>query len=211
MTDGRKPPVFVVDDDAAARDSLGVLLESAGLTVETFASALDFLDAYDPSAPACLALDVRMPDIDGLEALRRLRAMPADQLKVIMITGHGDIDMAVAAMKAGAADFIEKPFDDEQFLERVQTLVAETAELSQRHQSDTETRARLAELTPRERDVLDQVLDGHPNKVIAYNLGISARTVEIHRGRVMQKMQARTLSQLLRMVLRAGVDSEADG
>ncbi len=200
--------VFVVDDDEAIRDSLAALLESDGLNVQTFEAATPFLDFYDPQVAGCLALDVHLPDMNGLEALRRLREIPADRLMVIVITGQGDIETAVAAMKGGASDFISKPFNDEEFLERVHALLAESEERRQRGETLDGIRARVAELTPRERDVLDQLVDGHPNKVIAYNLGISARTVELHRARVMQKMEARTVSHLMRMAAEAGLLAE---
>lgn len=197
--------VFVVDDDEAVRDSLTALLESDGLSVRTFEAATPFLEFYDPQVAGCLALDIHLPDMNGLDALRRLREIPADRLMVIMITGEGDIGTAVAAMKIGAADFIEKPFDHEEFLKRVHALLAESEARRQRGESLDGINARVGDLTPRERDVLNQLVDGHPNKVIAYNLGISARTVELHRARVMQKMEARTVSHLMRMAAEAGL------
>jgi len=204
MSQDQQATVFVVDDDDALRDSLEALLESAGMSVRSYASAPEFLEDYDPREAGCLALDNRMPGMSGIDLLQRLRDLPADRLRVIMITGHGDIDTAVAAMKAGAVDFIEKPFADEDFIERVQEHLS-AAEAKRRHdEGDDAIKARLDELTPRERDVFDQIVEGHPNKIIAYHLGISTRTVEVHRARVMQKMAARTLSQLVRMALRVG-------
>lgn len=197
--------MFVVDDDDAIRDSLEALLESVDLEVRSFAAAKPFLDAYDPSEAGCLALDVHLPDMNGVEVLRQLRAMPADRLKVIVITGDGDIEMAVEAMKIGASDFIEKPFDDEAFLERVRALLDEAVDSSRDADMRDEATARLDALTPRERDVLLEIVAGHPNKVIAYHLGISPRTVELHRARVMQKFEATSASQLVRLALQAGV------
>jgi two-component system response regulator FixJ len=201
------PTVFIVDDDDAVRDSLGALVESAGLTAESFASGMQFLDAIGPERAGCVLLDVQMPDLGGLEIQERLAAnQPA--LRVIIITGHGDVPLAVKAMKAGAVDFIEKPFDDGVLLDCVQRALAE----SQRGQVGEAAAAGiegLGQLTPRERDVLHQLIVGNPNKVIAYELGISPRTVEVHRARVMEKMQAKSLSHLVRMALAAGVDPEA--
>jgi two-component system response regulator FixJ len=200
------PTVFIVDDDDAVRDSLGALVESAGLTAEPFASGIQFLDALGPERTGCVLLDVQMPDLGGLEIQERLAAsQPA--LHVIIITGHGDVPLAVKAMKAGAVDFIEKPFDDGVLLDCVQRALAE----SQRGQAGEAAAAGLeglGQLTPRERDVLHQLIVGNPNKVIAYELGISPRTVEVHRARVMEKMQAKSLSHLVRMALAAGVDPE---
>jgi two-component system response regulator FixJ len=200
------PTVFIVDDDDAVRDSLGALLESAGLTAESFASGTRFLDALGPDRIGCVLLDVQMPDLGGLEIQERLAASQSG-LRVIIITGHGDVPLAVRAMKAGAVDFIEKPFDDGVLLDCVQRALAE----SQRGQAGEAAAAGLeglGQLTPRERDVLHQLIVGNPNKVIAYELGISPRTVEVHRARVMEKMQAKSLSHLVRMALAAGVDPE---
>jgi two-component system response regulator FixJ len=200
------PTVFIVDDDDAVRDSLGALVESAGLTAESFASGTRFLDAIGPDRIGCVLLDVQMPDLGGLEIQERLAASQSG-LRVIIITGHGDVPLAVRAMKAGAVDFIEKPFDDGVLLDCVQRALAE----SQRGQAGEAAAAGLeglGQLTPRERDVLHQLIVGNPNKVIAYELGISPRTVEVHRARVMEKMQAKSLSHLVRMALAAGVDPE---
>jgi two-component system response regulator FixJ len=198
-------PIFVVDDDDAVRDSLQALLETEGLIVETFASGQGFLDAYDPSRRGCLLLDVRMPDMTGLELQQKLAARP-HKLSIIIITGHGDIPMAVKAMKAGAIDFIEKPYSDDTILESVNNALASGAPGAGKGAAVTATAARISLLTPREREVLDQLVIGHRNKMIAYELGISPRTVEIHRSRVMAKMQAKSLSQLVRMTLISGND-----
>ena len=198
-------PIFVVDDDDAVRDSLKALLETGGLSVETYASGQEFLDAYDPSRRGCLLLDVRMPDMTGLELQQKLAARP-HKLSIIIITGHGDVPMAVKAMKVGAADFIEKPYSDETILESVHNACESGAPGAGKGTAGEETTARIALLSPREREVLDQLIIGHQNKMIAYELGISPRTVEIHRSRVMAKMQAKSLPQLVRMALTAGID-----
>lgn len=198
-------PIFVVDDDAAVRESLKALLETEGLSVETYGSGQEFLDAYDPSRRGCLLLDVRMPDMTGLELQQKLAARP-HKLSIIIITGHGDVPMAVNAMKAGAVDFIEKPYSDETILGSVNNALESGAPDAGKGTAVEETASRIALLSPRERQVLDQLIIGHQNKMIAYELGISPRTVEIHRSRVMAKMQAKNLSQLVRMALTAGND-----
>lgn len=196
--------IFVVDDDEAVRDSLQALLESAGFTVEVFASGQAFLEVHVPNRSGCLVVDVQMPGMSGLELQRRLAADGVD-LPVIVITGHGDIPMAVKALKAGALDFIEKPFADDSILVSVQHAL-EQAKQGQRQKSLAAYAAgRIALLTAREREVLEQLVIGRSNKVIAYELEISPRTVELHRARVMEKMQARSLSQLVRMALAVGV------
>ncbi len=196
--------VFIVDDDDAVRESLSALLESNGFTTLTFPSALHFLARCDRRANGCLLADVRMPEMDGLELQERVAAEFPD-LAVIIITGHGDVPIAVRAMKAGANDFIEKPFDEETIVGAVRRALEQAAH-TQRHGADsTAAAARLELLTPREREVLQWVVAGLPNKTIGYDLGISARTVEIHRARVMEKMQVRSLSALVRMALAAGV------
>ncbi len=199
-------PVFVVDDDEAVRESLKALIETEGLSVETYASGREFLDAYDPSRRGCLLLDVRMPDMTGLELQQKLAARP-HKLSIIVVTGHGDVPMAVKAMKAGAADFIEKPYSDETILESVTDAIESGAPGAGEGAAVEETVARIALLSRREREVLDQLIIGRQNKMIAYELGISPRTVEIHRSRVMAKMQAKSLPQLVRMALIAGTGS----
>ena len=194
--------VFVVDDDQAMRSSLKWLIESVGLAVESFDSADAFLNSYYPGRAGCLLLDVRMPGMSGLELQEYLNAHHI-QIPVVIITGHGDVHMAVRAMKGGAVDFIEKPFNDELLLdairnalnldERRRGLQAERAELA----------ARLAQLTPREHEVMEMVTDGRSNKEIANALGVSAKTVEAHRARVMEKMQAGSLAELVRMAISA--------
>ncbi|UEM24087.1 response regulator [Skermanella mucosa] len=195
---GRPGTVVVVDDDDAVRDSLQILLESAGFTVEAFASPVEFLASPAPAEAGCLLVDVRMPEMDGIQVQETLNAGNT-QLPVIVMTGHADVPLAVRAMKAGAVDFVEKPFDDEAIIETVRRA------LQLRPAANPEIVQRIAQLTPREREVLEGLVAGHANKVIAYELDISPRTVEIHRARVMEKMQARSLSQLVRMALEAGV------
>jgi two-component system, LuxR family, response regulator FixJ len=198
-------PVYVVDDDDAVRDSLALLLEAAGLRVEAFAGAAEALARCRDQRPACVVTDVRMPEMDGLELQRRLVQLHA-QLPVIVITGHGDVPLAVQAMKAGAVDFIEKPFSDDVILASIEAAVARVRRGAGSSAIVGEFGNRLTRLTPRERDVFHQLIVGHPNKVIAYNLGISARTVEIHRARVMEKMEARSLPELVRLAIEAGVE-----
>ncbi|MDB5734367.1 MAG: response regulator receiver protein [Alphaproteobacteria bacterium] len=200
--------VFVVDDDADIRDSMMMLLEGAGFKVRTFASARQFMADADPKL-GCVVADIRMPDMSGLELQEEI-ARRHSGLPVIIITGHGDVPLAVRAMKAGAIDFIEKPFDDEKMIDSIRRALA--AGLKARSES-ADTRAatdRLALLTPRERDVLDKLVQGRSNKIVAFELGISPRTVEIHRAHIMDKMDASSLSDLVRVVLAAGQDPRAD-
>lgn len=190
--------VYVVDDDHAVRNSLSWLLESVGMRVECFASAGAFLEAFQPDLGGCVVLDVRMPGMSGLELQERLAAAPV-QVPIIVVTGHGDIAMAVRAMKAGAIDFFEKPFNDQMVIERIQQCLEE----NQRSRADRTARLafteRLASLTRRERQVYERVLVGQSNKRIANELGISSKTVEVHRARMMEKMGARSLAQLVAM------------
>jgi len=194
--------IFILDDDAAVRDSLSMLIESAGYQAETFASCREFL-ARPPFPPrACLLLDIHMPEMTGLQ-LQDEMARRGLKLPVIVMTGQADVPVAVRAMKAGALDFIEKPFSDEVMLDSIRNaLTAPVTKLA----GDPVIAQRIAELTPREHDVMLQMIAGNPNKVTAYNLGISPRTVEIHRARVMEKMAARSLSELVRMALAVGLD-----
>lgn len=195
--------VFVVDDDEAVRDSMQVLLELAGHEVKAYPSAEAFLDDFKPAPKTCLVSDVRMPGKDGLALQAELAARGAT-LPIVFITGHGDVPMAVRAMIAGAVDFVEKPFTDEVILGSIRRALAIAGKGPD---ADSPEAAELvATLTPRECDVLNLLVVGHPNKVIAYELGISPRTVEIHRARVMDKMKAPSLSQLVRTALAAGID-----
>jgi FixJ family two-component response regulator len=193
-----EPTVFIVDDDDAVRRFLSGLIESVELRVETFASARDFLDAYEPGRPGCLVLDVRMPGMSGLELQRELADQAID-LPVIILTGHGNVQLAVHAMQAGAIDFVEKPFDNELLLDRIQRAVAENARAGSERIKRIEVTKRIQLLTPREREVLDLVVAGQTNKGIARHLDISERTVEIHRANVMRKMQAKSLASLVKM------------
>lgn len=205
--DGDDQTIFVVDDDEAVRDSLGALLESAGFEVESFGSGADFLDRLDPKRGGCIVLDVRMPGLSGLEIQEKLTEKRI-ALPVIIITGHGDVPIAVQAIKAGAMDFIEKPFGDDIILESVGRALERGRRNKRDASSAVEIEARMARLTPREREVLGQLVIGNPNKIIAYELGISPRTVEIHRARVIEKMEARSLSHLVRLAITAGVVPE---
>jgi two-component system response regulator FixJ len=195
-----KPTVYVVDDDQAVRDGLKALLTVSGYQVEPFDSAESFLAAIDRGATGCAILDIRMPGMNGLELQRELKRRGM-ALPVVIVTGHGDVPLAVAALKAGAVDFIEKPFDSDALLASIEEALRRgAAALAFAFDRDTVT-TRVAQLTPREREVLDLVVAGHPNKVVADRLGIAVRTVEIHRARVMEKMQARNLSELIRMAI----------
>jgi two-component system, LuxR family, response regulator FixJ len=192
--------VFVVDDDDAVRDSLRLLLKSAGMACEVFSSAQQFLSTYEPSQPGCLVLDVRMPGMSGLEMQQELSLRGA-MIPVIFITGHGDIPMAVEAMQHGAFDFLQKPFRDQELLDRVQRALMRDMENRIRLRQTDKIRERLATLSPREREVLELVTQGKANKMVAGDLGVSQRTVEIHRAHVMQKMEAGSLAELVRMMM----------
>ncbi len=192
--------VFVVDDDAAVRDSLSWLIKSAGLIVQTYPTALAFLDAYKEGERGCLIVDVRMPGMSGLE-LQESLSKRRIRVPVIVLTGHGDVPMAVKAIKAGALEFIEKPFDDQMLLDRIQDALEEEKQTKQSEEKRKEILSRLSTLTKREREVFEWVILGSPNKVIAAHLDISCRTIEIHRKRVMEKMNARSLPELVRMGL----------
>ncbi len=195
-----EPTVFIVDDDDAVRRFLTGLIQSIDLKVEAYASAKDFLDAYEPNRPGCLLLDVRMPGMSGLELQRELAERSID-LQVVILTGHGNVPVAVQAMKAGAVDFIEKPFNNELLLDRIQTAVAQSLRSDSEREKHGETLRRLDTLTPRERQVLDLVVTGETNKSIAHRLKISEKTVEIHRAKVMRKMRARSLASLVHMAV----------
>jgi two-component system, LuxR family, response regulator FixJ len=199
----RSPMICVVDDDAAARSSLRLLLKSLGLAATAYDSAAAFLASYDPEQPGCLLLDIRMPGMSGLELQQQLNQR-GTITPIIFITGHGDIAMAVEAMQQGAFDFLQKPFRDQELLDRVQRAIAKDRSIRQELRGDQAIRQRLDSLTAREHDVLGLVADGAPNKIIAHKLGISQRTVEIHRARVMEKMSADSLAQLVHMTIAAG-------
>ena len=199
--------VFIVDDDEAVRDSLGMLMKSIGLDSESFVSAAEFLEAYDPDRAGCLVLDVRMPGLSGIDLQERLAGMHS-MLPVIFITAHGDVPMAVHAMQAGAVDFLQKPFNEQTLLDRVQQALDQDLENRGVLRRREEVRARIESLTPRENEVMGMVAEGKANKVIAIDLGVSERTVEIHRARVMQKMKAESLPHLVRMVMVARQSSD---
>jgi FixJ family two-component response regulator len=192
---------FIVDDDAAVRDSLRLLLRSVGLAAATYDSARTFLNDYDPERSGCLVLDVRMPDMSGLELAEMLREREA-VLPIIFITGHGDVPMAVKAMQLGAMNFIQKPFRDQELLDLISAALKQDAANRRVMDKQQQVRRCLATLTPRECQVLDMLLEGQINKVIAAGLGVSQRTVEIHRSRIMEKMQTHALAELVRLVLK---------
>lgn len=194
-----EPTVFIVDDDGAVRRFLGGLIESIGLRVEIYASAQDFLDTPMPDPPGCILLDIRMPGMSGLEVQKELNRRES-RLPVIILTGHGDVQVAVRAMKAGAVDFVEKPFNNELLLERIQAAVSESAQADARRVRRQEIIVRMEQLTVRERDVLELIAAGETNKGAARRLDISEKTVEVHRARVMEKTQAKSLAGLVRMV-----------
>ncbi|MBP6766334.1 MAG: response regulator [Reyranella sp.] len=192
--------VHVIDDDVDVRQSLAFLLSTAGLAVRVHDSAVAFLKVLPDAQPGCVVTDIRMPEMDGLELQRRLAELKSG-FPVIVMTGHGDVPMAVEAMKAGAVDFIEKPFDDETLLSAIRSALDRHSRNREREDRMVSIRKRLDALSSRERDVLKGLAAGKANKVIAYDLGISARTVEVYRANVMTKMQADSLSELVRMVL----------
>lgn len=192
--------VFVVDDEEAVRDSIALLLRSVGIRSRTFGDAREFLASYQPSEHGCLVLDIRMPRMGGMEVQQELNrrgwAVP-----VIFVTGHGDVPMAVEAMRAGAVDFLQKPFKDDELIRRVQKALEQDLRLREQLSSQEQVRARFDSLSPREREIAERLADGAANKAIAIDLGLSERTVELHRAHVMQKMEARSLAQLVQMVV----------
>ena len=192
------PVVHVVDDDSAMRDSLSFLLETTDIAARTYESALALLDRADRLEPGCILTDVRMPEMNGLEMVRRLSELGVRH-PVIVMTGHADVPLAIEAMRAGVKDFIEKPFDDEALLSSIRSALAEGVEALEQSGQGADLRARLETLSPRERQVLDGLVAGQANKVIAFDLGLSPRTVEVYRANLMTKMQAQSLSELVRM------------
>jgi two-component system response regulator FixJ len=197
--------VYIIDDDRMARESLKGLIESAGLPVQVYESGLNFLDQVDTSMSGCVLLDVRMPDINGMELYAKLKQRDI-LLPVIIVTGHADVAMAVRAMKAGAYDFIEKPYNDALMLERVQNAITYDRDNRRNQQRVATIKACADQLTPREQEVMRYVLNSTQNKVIAAELGISIKTVELHRANLMAKMQARTSTELVRLALIAGLE-----
>jgi two-component system response regulator FixJ len=196
--------VHVIDDDEAVRQSIAFLLRTAAIDVQTYDSAAAFMKSLPDIQFGCIVTDVRMPQMSGLDLLRRLREL-AVKMPVIVITGHGDVPLAVEAMKSGAADFIEKPFDDEVLLASIRSALAAQEQDNRRGAEKAEIEERIASLSNRERQVLEGLVAGLPNKTIAYDLGISPRTVEIYRANVMTKMKALSLSDLVRMALIGGL------
>jgi two-component system response regulator FixJ len=195
--------VHIVDDDEAVRQSLAFMLSTAGIPVRVYESATSFLAGLPMLQAGCLITDVRMPDMTGLELLQQLRGKGI-KLPVIVITGHGDIPLAVEAMKCGALDFIEKPFAEESILRAVRAAQDRTKRLGPRSDEEAQLASRLASLSERERQVLEGLVSGQANKIIAHELGISPRTVEVYRANLMTKMQAKSLSELIRMTLAVG-------
>jgi two-component system response regulator FixJ len=198
-----EPVIHVIDDDEAIRDSLSFLLDTAGWAVRTYESAEAFLAALDGLSPGCVVSDLRMPGLSGLDLIQRLKEMKSS-IPVIVITGHGDVALAVEAMKAGVSDFIEKPFDDEAIISALKVALSRFEDQGQKDAARAIVAKRLDGLSQRERQVLDGLVAGRANKVIAYDLGISPRTVEVYRANLMTKMQASSLSELVRMALLAG-------
>ena len=194
------PVVFVVDDEEAVGDSIAMLLRTVGLTARVYRDPRAFLGDYRPEQPGCLLLDVRMPQMSGLELQQELIRHNVT-LPVVFITGHGDVPMAVEAMRAGALDFIQKPFNDDELIRRVQKALEEDARERELLQRREEIERRWKELTPREREIAGRIADGQANKVVAAELGISVRTAELHRARILQKMGVRSLAQLVRMLV----------
>jgi FixJ family two-component response regulator len=202
----RKPAVYIVDDDDGMRRAVSLLITTVGYTPVAFARASEFLAKYDPAQPGCLILDVRMPEMSGLEVQQQLNRTGA-MLPVILISGHGDIPMAVQAMKDGAFDFLQKPFRDQELIDRINSALKLDAENRQSVDRMADLKSRSESLTPREREVMALVVDGKANKVIAIDLGLSERTVEIHRANVMEKMGARSVAHLVKMHLMLGGDA----
>ena len=199
-----EPAIFVIDDDDAVRQSLEFLLKTAGYAVTGFESAKAFLEILPQLRSGCIITDVRMPEITGIDLLRRIKERGVD-IPVIVITGHGDISLAVDAMKLGAVDFLEKPFDDDQLLAALKSALNQDADQAERKAELSEIHDKLAVLSNRERQVLDGLVAGSANKTIAFDLGISPRTVEIYRANLMTKMAANSLSDLVRMAMMAGI------
>lgn len=205
MTMSETPTVFVVDDDPAIRDSLSWLIESVGLKVEAYASAAEFTEHFDPSRAGCLILDVRMPGASGLELQEKLN-QDYKNLTVIIITGHGDVQMAVRAMKAGAYDFIEKPFNDQVLLDCIQQAISRNTDARAKELERAEIQQKINNLTRREHEVLRMLISGLRNREIAEQLGVSQKTVEVHRANVMSKLEADRLANLVHHAMIAGVE-----
>lgn len=199
--------VFVIDDEAAVRDAIGLLIRSVGMKCEAFASADEFLARYDSAVPGCLVLDIRLPGMSGLQLQDRLNER-AVSLPIIMITGHGTIQMAVRAVKAGAFDFLEKPFRDQDLLDRVQQAIRFDIASREKHLLKSQMVRLMASLTSREREVLDLVIEGYSNKVIASRLGLSHKTIEYHRSKMMEKLQVGSIPELVQLAITARQEAE---
>jgi FixJ family two-component response regulator len=199
----KSPMVLVVDDDGGVRNAMRALLKSVGLNSSLYSSAQEFLSAFDPQQPGCLLLDIRMPGMSGMDLQQELNLRGA-VIPVIFMSGHADIPMAVEAMQHGAFDFLQKPFRDQDLLDRIQRAIAQDAERRLALGEQARIRSHLGTLTDREREVLDLLTQGKQNKVIAQELGVSPRTIEIHRARVMEKMSAQSVAELVRMMLDLG-------
>ena len=199
-----QPTVYIIDDDKFARESLEWLVDSVHIPVKAFENGKQFLDFYSEKQPGCAVIDVRMPDINGIDLYQRLKKQGAI-LPVIIMTGHADVSMAVRAMKAGVYDFIEKPYNDAIMLQRIQNALSYDNDKREKQVRIDEVRQNMEKLTPREREVLELVLESNPNKIIASELNISIKTVELHRANMMSKMQTRSLTELARLALIAGL------
>lgn len=207
-TDADPGTVFIVDDEPAVRDSIGLLMRCVGLAWRGFPDARAFLAAYDPMLTGCLVLDVRMPRMSGLDLQQELNRR-GWSLPLIFISGHGDVPVAVEAMRAGAVDFLQKPFNDDELIRRVQKALAQDARQRAQLGARAELRRRYDSLTPREREIAERLVAGEANKAVAIDLGLSERTVEVHRAHIMDKMDARGLAQLVQMLIR--LQGEAPG
>ena len=196
--------VYVIDDDDAMRDSLNFLLDSSGFDVVLFENAQSFLDALPKLALGCVVSDVRMPGIDGIELLKRMKALHSP-FPVIIMTGHGDVPLAVEAMKLGAVDFLEKPFEDDRLITMIETAIRQAEPAARTEALTQDILARIATLSPRERQVMEGLIAGLSNKLIARDYDISPRTIEVYRANVMTKMQASSLSELVRLAIRGGL------
>jgi two-component system response regulator FixJ len=196
--------VYVIDDDEAMRDSLNFLLDAAGFKVTLFETALAFLDALPSLEFGCVVSDVRMPGLDGIELLKRMKA-DNSTFPIVIMTGHGDVPLAVEAMKLGAVDFLEKPFEDDRLVAMIETAIHRAEPAARSEALTQEIAARIALLSPRERQVMDGLIAGLSNKLIARDYDISPRTIEVYRANVMTKMQANSLSELVRLAMRAGL------
>ena len=196
--------VYVIDDDEALRDSLLFLLDSAGFEVTLFETAQQFLDTLPALSFGCVVSDVRMPGIDGIELLKRLKAAHS-AFPIVVMTGHGDVPLAVEAMKLGAVDFLEKPFEDDRLIAMIETAIRQAEPAAKSEAVTQDVAARAASLSPRERQVMDGLIAGMSNKLIAREYDISPRTIEVYRANVMTKMQANSLSELVRLAMRAGL------